>query len=88
MLGWETNFNSRENITLPLIITSGKVFTQVEKSLEMEKCSGNGTSKSKETRYRKVHDVVTLPLLMVFTLRHNIKESVATLRVMPGLDSL
>ena len=30
---------------------------QVEKSLEMKKCSGNGTAKIKKTRYRKVHNV-------------------------------
>ena len=30
---------------------------QVEKSLEMKKCSRNGTAKIKKTRYRKVHNV-------------------------------
>ena len=30
---------------------------QVEKSLEMKKCSRNGTAKIKKTRYRKVYNV-------------------------------
>ena len=86
----ETNLNSQENITL--IISTIKVLNTVEtiykSRIEMKKCNRNSSAKIKETRYRKVHNVVTLPCLMVFTLRHNIKGSVATLRAMPGLEAI
>ena len=33
------------------------IIIQVEKSLEMKKCSRNGTAKIKKTRYRNVYNV-------------------------------